>query len=58
MAKNKFTAHEMNVVLDESCGCHLPCDGCKMADESKFDCSVKGYRALIARTRKEVKDGE
>lgn len=41
--------------LNASCECHLPCDGCEMADESKFDCPEKAYRALVAKAREACK---
>lgn len=46
---------ELSDSLDASCDCHCSCDGCDMANESKFDCPDKGWRALVARARKEVK---
>ena len=45
---------ELAQSLDASCDCHSHCDGCKMADESKFDCPDKAWRALVAKAR-EVK---
>lgn len=51
----KSLIKELADALDVSCDCHLPCDGCKMADESKFDCPDKAYRALVARAREVCK---
>lgn len=45
---------ELAYALDASCDCHCRCDGCKMADESKFDCPDKAWRALVARARKAI----
>lgn len=45
---------ELANALDASCDCHCHCDGCKMADESKFDCPDKAWRALVARAREMI----
>lgn len=45
---------ELSDSLYGSCKCYRPCEGCDMADESKFDCPDKALRALVARAREEV----
>lgn len=45
---------ELAQSLDASCDCHCHCDGSKMADESKFDCPDKAWRALVARARETI----
>lgn len=46
---------ELADALNASCDCHRPCDGCEMADESKFDCAEKAERKLVARAREACK---
>lgn len=46
---------DLSAALNESCDCHLRCDGCDMADESKFDCPEKRYRALVAKAREAIR---